>query len=207
VRALSSLETLDHEPALPNWCHNVLTITGPADELEAFAEQVRPTPAMKKRDYELDHRGRTDVPPFEQWFTEHYGHAPLSFAAFTPQPEDGDDRHSWCDEHWGTKWDANFGPPGAAVARNETADVETSVAANGVIVTPTVVAYRFETAWSPPIEAVAAMAAGHPKLRFHLRYGEPGEGYAGEASFADGELEDERDLDVDEVLAPEETWF
>jgi hypothetical protein len=190
---------------MPNWCHNVLTVTGPEAEIASFAEKARPTPALKRREYEDSlHLPEVAAQSLEEWFAKHYGRQPLTFEAFAPQPDDREWR-SWREEAWGTKWDAEFGDPGPALTAPE-GDVEASLDANGLVATPTVLVYRFETAWSPPTEAVAVMAEQHPALAFRLRYGEPGADYAGEATFSDGDLQDDVGLDVDEVLAPEEMW-
>jgi hypothetical protein len=194
---------------LPNWCHNVLTLSGSADEIDAFAKKARPTPALKRHEYDSNSDDSADAstPPFEEWFGERYAHVPLTFEAFAPQPEDVSDWYSWRCEHWGTKWDASFGEPSVAIPSRAVADLDLSVDANGLVRTPTALIYRFETAWSPPVAVVAAMSDQHPRLTFLLRYGEPGDGFAGEAEFVDGELVRDTPLPVSEVLAPEEMWY
>jgi hypothetical protein len=191
---------------MPNWCHNVLTVSGAESEVTVFVEKARPTMELKKREYEdMRVSAGAEKPPLEQWFADSYRHQPLTFEAFAPQPPDVD-WHSWRVREWGTKWDAHFGYPGPALGDPD-ADLAASLEANGLVATPTVLVYRFETAWTPPIEAVEAMVAQHPELAFRLRYGEPGEGHAGEMTFVDGELEEDVTLDIDDVLAPEEMWF
>jgi Ferredoxin-like domain in Api92-like protein len=185
----------------------VLTVSGPADEIAAFADKARPTPELKRREYDEPPEDLGErKPPIDEWFANFYAGTPMTFEAFALQPAEVDDWHTWRCDNWGTKWDARFSDTGPVLVTPE-ADVETSLEANGLVATPTVLVYRFDTAWSPPIAAVTAMAAQHPELEFRLRYGEPGEDYAGEVTFADGELEDFIELDVDEVLAPEEMWW
>jgi hypothetical protein len=193
---------------LANWCHNVLTVSGEVAEVEHFAKKARPTPDQKQTEYAIAVRDRQVKPSLEAWFAESHLDQPLTFEAFAPQPAEIEDWYHWRCEHWGSKWDANFRPSGAMLATSDAdVDIQASIEANGLVATPTVLVYRFETAWSPPIEAVAAMARQHPRLEFHLRYGEPGEGIAGEATFAGGELQDLTEHEVDGLLPPEEMWF
>lgn len=89
----------------------------------------------------------------------------------------------------------------------ESADVATSAASNGLTGTVDTFTYRFDTAWSPPVGAVAAMAMQHPALEFSLRFGAVGGNFAGEVRFAGGEFQDEVALELADVLAPEQMWF
>jgi len=63
------------------------------------------------------------------------------------------DSNSWCRANWGTKWEV---------------EVDSNVfSEDGAI-------YKFYSAWSPPIEWIAAIAKMFPELRFKLKYDEPG---------------------------------
>jgi len=73
----------------------------------------------------------------------------------------------WCITHWGTKWDAD------ATLTNETPDI---------------LAYGFESAWSPPVAWLTKVARDFPRLRFTLSYYEPGMGFAGTAIAEQGKL-------------------
>lgn len=105
---------------MPNWCHNTLIVSGPADELAAFADKARPTADLMRRAYENELEVWWPVdkpkPSLEQWFAEAYADQPLTFEGFAPQPADVDDWYSWRLEHWSTKWDARFDMPGVARA-------------------------------------------------------------------------------------------
>jgi hypothetical protein len=109
-------------------------------------------------------------------------HSALSLAWLYPIPEDiyqGDlgleeekkygknTWYHWCIDHWGTKWDAT---------------------ATLVETPPGFLAYRFETAWSPPVKWLKKVAADFPSLRFVLQYDEPGMGFAGIAIAEQGNL-------------------
>ena len=76
--------------------------------------------------------------------------------------------YDWCVRHWGTKWgDYNHSDP-----------VETKSS----------LMFRFNSAWSPPVEGLVVVSEAFPKLRFELRYWEAGCGFKGGASVKAGEI-------------------
>jgi hypothetical protein len=114
--------------------------------------------------------------------------------------------YTWRLENWGTKWDASFSGPFMALAAGPAADVAKSEASEGVILAPGLAIYRFDTAWSPPMQWLARAAEACRTLTFTLRYGEPGNDFAGEAKVK-GTRGRHVELPVDEVLAPEDMWY
>lgn len=119
------------------------------------------------------------------------------------------DDAGWYRHHiarWGTKWDASFGSVGMVLG-SAGADVDASLEAQGVTITPTVAVYKFDTAWSPPSAWAEHASAQFPDLELRLQYAEPGGDYAGVERYVGGVLIDSEELDVDDVLAPEELWF
>jgi len=74
---------------------------------------------------------------------------------------------------WGTKWDLDE-PDQQRVAR-ELLDVGTAY---------------FDTAWSPPIAALEKLSAMFPDDSFGLTYCEPGNSFAGNATFEAGKSHD-----------------
>jgi hypothetical protein len=116
--------------------------------------------------------------------------------------------HDWRSEHWGCKWDASFADSGPLFALGqEGMDVDISKSTQGVTKTPTVVVYKFDTPWSPPMPFLISASEQHPELEFVLRFGEPGNNYAGETKVVAGVTITDEELDVVDVLAPEEMWF
>ncbi len=113
---------------------------------------------------------------------------------------------AWRSRHWGCKWDASFDGPFMALG-SDSADVDESVAAKGVTATPTVAIYKFDTPWSPPVPWLECASEQHPELEFRLRYGEVGGDFAGEACYVSGVCISDEELEVEDVLAPEEMWF
>lgn len=115
--------------------------------------------------------------------------------------------YEWRLSKWGTKWDASFNGSSMIALGAETMDPELTMAARGATVTPEVVIYKFDTAWSPPSPVVEAASEQFPGLEFRLRYGEVGNDFAGEEVYQAGVCISCEELSVDEVLAPEELWF
>jgi len=76
-------------------------------------------------------------------------------------------------EAWGTKWDLD---------ENNAKEVADSLIENN--------AASFDTAWSPPVEAIRALSAMFPEVQFSLAYHEQGCAFYGIADFIDGSCED-----------------
>jgi hypothetical protein len=75
---------------------------------------------------------------------------------------------------WGTKWDLD--------------EKEQKYAANDLIENGEC---RFDTAWSPPIEAIAKLSEQFPDVDFELHYNEPGCAFYGTTYISDGMVNDE----------------
>ena len=90
----------------------------------------------------------------------------LSFESLYPIA-DKEDWYHWCIAHWGTKW-----------------DVEATLDE----IEPDCLEYHFDSAWSPPVEWLKKVAQDFPKLRFRLKYDEPGMGFFGVATADQGEI-------------------
>jgi hypothetical protein len=110
----------------------------------------------------------------------------LDFAV--PMPPEYAENEQWWDwriENWGTKWEVSPESP---------AEVIDGAAS-----------FSFNSAWSPPIEAMKALAARG--FEFEMFYIEEGMGFAGLCHTANGEFLDESGP-VDEGLpeAVEEYW-
>lgn len=114
--------------------------------------------------------------------------------------------YNWRVENWGTKWDASFNGPFMALG-SEGADVDATVEAQGSVLTPEIAIYKFDTAWSPPVPWVGSASEQEPDLEFELQFGEPGGDFAGRMRFVAGVTVEEEELEVEDVLAPEEMWF
>jgi hypothetical protein len=142
---------------MPNWCQNILTVSGPVEDVNGFVEAVK-----------------TDD-------------SPLSLSTLYPLPDDvekgeiiqgnngiriatmSNAEYNWHVKHWGTKWDV------CEVTSHESIG-------DGV----KTVTYRFESAWSPPVEWLEHVVMDNDDLMnglsFTLAYCEAGVGYVGMAS-------------------------
>ena len=89
--------------------------------------------------------------------------------AFHPIPEEEEDLYHWHIEHWGTKWDVEC----YEEARIDDDYVELS----------------FDSAWSPPVIWLEKVAKNYPKLKFALKYDEPGMCFMGCAKGSNGKIE------------------
>lgn len=58
----------------------------------------------------------------------------------------------------------------------------------------------FDTAWTPPIPALAALSRMFPDVSFRLQYCELGMFFAGTATFQGGECEEESFADESQVM-------
>ncbi len=115
--------------------------------------------------------------------------------------------YEWRLRYWGVKWDVSFEGSSMFMMGAETMDPELTMAARGVTATPTVAIYKFDTPWSSPSAAIERTSEDYPALTFQLRFGEAGNGFAGEEVYQQGICISSDELSVEEVLAPEEMWF
>ena len=117
----------------------------------------------------------------------------LSFDKIKPTPPEmlDDENGSWYGwrvNNWGTKWDLS------EQEQRETADWLLSDSAGFTAC--------FDTAWSPPCQAIAALSAMFPSDKFILHYLELGMMFAGTARISDGEsIEDDIFEDEESIRA------
>lgn len=90
----------------------------------------------------------------------------------------GMDWYNWNVRNWGTKWELS----NADVSESETS-----------------LSYYFESAWSPPVEALVNLSKMYPDLQFRMEGLDENFCFAYEVLIKDGELED-RDVPMDHNL-------
>jgi hypothetical protein len=195
---------------LPNWCHNKLTIKGDPKAVEECVAGIA-EPEQEP------HPGGGESQP-EPVAVESRATQPLDFNQIVPVPvellhalEDPRraaraswDAWEWAMEHWGAAGNAVFAGVGFALAVDEEVEVppiRTPVVASGIAF------FAFETAWSPPVPVITALAAAHPILDFELVWGELGAGGAGRVIWRKGELHSDEEIALEEALSPKEMWF
>jgi len=96
---------------------------------------------------------------------------------------------NWNIANWGTKWSA--------------AEVYSSYGEEGVIGGK--ITYDFDTAWSPPVPVIEALADKFPTLNFSHYYCEGGMGYAGAAFYSDGKVTDIEEYSAEDL--PKDSWI
>jgi len=94
----------------------------------------------------------------------------------------GNHWYDWNVRNWGTKWDV-------AVRDNEEyPDTELHDEST------TTLGYKFNTAWSPPVEAITKLSKQYPSLEMNLSYEEE-TGWGGEMTLLNGFITDVEEYD------------
>lgn len=102
--------------------------------------------------------------------TENHYESLFSCHRVIPRPADKEsDWYEWNVANWGSKWDLNDVRFDGNVEDNE-------------------ICYYFETAWSPVVQVVEALAKEHKKLSFTYTFYETGSDYWGEVEYKKGEV-------------------
>lgn len=174
---------------MPNWCYNTLTIEGNESDITTIKAQLNKpfsrqhdTWNMETRQMELKYVTYSN-PVFSFWNII----APSDLEAYNKQDDfskpleerlkfEGNNWYDWNVRNWGTKWDV-------AVSDDETYPETELISEEDW---SDRIAYRFNTAWNPPMEAITNLSQQYPNLTFNLSYEEE-TGWGGEVEFKDGE--------------------
>jgi len=177
---------------MPNWCYNSLTIEG-SKELIADVKRILNRPFKQTHDSWNASSGKMELsdtiysnPVFA--FHNIYNHIQdgVSDEEYLKQSDfakstaevlsfSGNNWYDWNVRNWGTKWDV-------AVRDNEEYP-ETELTDES----ETLLAYRFNTAWSPPTEAITKLSLQYPDLDFELSFEEE-TGWGGLLQFEAGNV-------------------
>lgn len=163
---------------MPNWVWNQLRITGSKERLDAFAKQAGQTYTQESWGQERDsHLSFWNfLKPEDSVLGEYFGSEPeLPFAERIQHKTNH--WYDWNIRNWGCKW--------------EPSDVYFSLE-DGVL------AYDFNTPWSPALGAFDAMVAQYPELEFKLFYSEE-QGWGGEVVGKDGVTTEIDEWDIPET--------
>ncbi|MEW6770053.1 MAG: hypothetical protein AB1330_01485 [Bacillota bacterium] len=162
---------------MPNWCANILNVSGPPELVEDFDRRFKGRPACWPMSiHEICTLMRRRAASVAKVLLKEGDFEPTyCFNALYPVPDDvvesGYDPagYCWCATHWGTKWDV----AGDVVLHSHH---------------PGFCSYLFKTAWSPPERWLAYVAQTFPNLTFELLWCEPGMQIAGSYLYKDGQL-------------------
>lgn len=198
---------------MPNWVFNYLTIEGDEELVKTVREMLN-QPFTKKVNGQWNSETRTyeegvfDVhysnPVFAFWniykpsdeiLDEYYAvHASVKSNLSVTDPNwwadveakrvKSNHWYDWNITHWGTKWDVAV-QDGEKYATTELDNFGGQTH------------YRFQTAWSPPQEAISILAFMFPQLTFKLSYEEE-QGWAGLLVWEEGVLVTDEFYDIPE---------
>jgi hypothetical protein len=198
---------------MPNWVYNHLSFTGDEKEIERLVKQVGAPYEVPVRD--MDNGDRLDKctnPIFAFWNIV----KPDDLVSYMGQPQRstlnpnqegwwqeqerllkvGKDWYSWNITNWGTKWD---------VAKSDNEKY------SDTCYDEKEKTFRFNTAWSVPIDVLNTLSSQYPTIQLHLSYEEEG-GWGGEIIFTNGEHVIIREYAIecrecDNDGADEEEWY
>jgi len=170
---------------MPNWVYNSLHIEGEAEDIKRLKEQVN-QPFVRQHDQWNPETGKMELkdysysnPVFAFWNII----KPTDMETYVLQRDPNHDNtvidfkgnnwYDWNVRNWGTKWDVGVG--------DEEKYPETELIHDD----ETVIAYRFNTAWGAPIQAIETLSSQYPNLEFNLSFEEE-TGWGGEYIFVDG---------------------
>ncbi len=168
---------------MPNWCNNVIKITGEKKHIDAFMKYI------KKNGGKFEFQMFAPYPEEYQKLDDIYFKAKEDHEPTLPKSGYEQGGASWINRNWGTKW--NVVKDDVSFSRKNA---------------KTFVVF-FLTAWSPAEPIAKAISKMFPELLVRIDYSEPGMQFEGHAVYKnDVELEAERleNVDVDEDFDDEE---
>ena len=175
---------------MPNWVYNSLSIEGNAKDISAIKTQLNKPYSKKFENWDME----TNSMQFKEYlfpnpvfaFHNIFNHIEdgISDEEYLQQPDrnqpleeslmfKGNTWYDWNVRNWGTKWDVAISHDEEYPETELMEESETSLA------------YRFNTAWSPPIPIIQKLSEQYPKLHFNLSYEEE-TGWGGEYEYEDG---------------------
>ena len=158
---------------MPNWVYNNLTIEGSEEEIAKVKAQLGKPIQKRYADSDEEVTNYSNpiisfwniIAPPDDKLDEYFG-----THGYANGEKQGQTEYNWYNFNntkWGTKWDI-------AVADEEKYS-DTSLEEEHA----TVLRYRFNTAWSPPLPAIEELSLQYPKLEITLEYEEE-QGWGGE---------------------------
>ena len=170
---------------MPNWVFNHLAIEGDKESITEVKSQLNspfstnyPTYNSKTQTYEPSTTTYSN-PVFAFWNIIRPTDMETYYLQDDPNADkskvfSGDNWYSWNTRNWGTKWDV-------AIRDDYDGYKDTTLDESDKFIM-----YRFDTAWSPPCEAIEKLSAQYPQLTFRLSFEEE-QGWGGEIHYTNGE--------------------
>lgn len=171
---------------MPNWCENNLSIYGKIEDMQKIMEII----TIEDGQFSLL---ETLYPTPDELMM---GNVP--FVSNEQMKENAkkygfESWYDWRIAHWGCKW-----PESSLAIGQEYTKHDDGTA---------VIAFNFETAWAPPIEAFDKISEDYPNLLFCLYYQEPGMGFCGTNVWANGEQVESTEAELVSSYFDEEYLF
>lgn len=205
---------------MPNWVYNTVTITGSPELVEQVREMLAQPYETNHKEFVINDDGTQgykhtkDVheSKFSFWniqsptdLDSYYGEEAKTdldnFAeSYKKAMAESNHWYEWNCREWGCKWDAS------------NVELQEPYETNGELT----IGYRFDTPWSPPLEAIAKLSKKYPNLIIEIDYEEE-QGWGGNWTFASGEVFYQEEWDIpnsheenmarkDYCWACDETW-
>lgn len=164
---------------MPNWCMNTLLVNGPVDDVQRLLETVESSDTALSL-------AKIVTPPEE------------IVNSVSPQRNEEEaeklralygavDWYSWNVSNWGTKWDVTatiyFDSVEHSHGYSTYKDKEIRV-----------VGMNFDSAWSPPIPAIAELSRQFPKVSIYHSYDESGCDFSGYNMYRNGQCVEEKEF-------------
>lgn len=164
---------------MPNWCQNTLLMQGDTDEVQRLLDIVKSsesTLSLKNIITTPEALTNTSAPNRDpesvEELTKIYG---------------ASDWYDWQVSKWGTKWDVTatiyFDSVEHSHGYSTYKDKEIRV-----------VGMNFDSAWSPPIPAIAELARQFPKVNIYHSYDESGCDFSGYNMYRNGQCVEEKEF-------------
>lgn len=182
---------------MPNWVFNSLTIQDhSADTINTIKDQLN-TPFERTYDHYWDSESKTNITKTIQYSNPIFSfwniHKPTDLEAYrsntdynSENPLAGDDWYAFNNREWGTKWDV------AVADGNDYSD--TYLQEHKSVEQDHWLCYSFQTAWSPPVEAMVKLSNQYPSAVITLDWREE-QGFGGEIEFVGGKITSEMEYE------------
>jgi hypothetical protein len=205
---------------MPNWVYNTVSITGSPELVEQVREMLAQPYETNHKEFAINddgtqgykHTKGVHESKFSFWNIQsptdldaYYGEEAKTdldnFAeSYKKAMAESNHWYEWNCREWGCKWDAS------------NVELQEPYEANGKLT----IGYRFDTAWSPPLEAIAKLSQQYPDLIIEIDYEEE-QGWGGNWVFDKGEIFHKEEWDIpnsheenmsrkDYCWACDETW-